>query len=83
MTGLGVWSCQWRELRPITFGGASTNNTAREGEGGGGEAAGPSSEHADGDEEQGYGRGRGRGRGRDGGGEYEMVTLKGETEVTT
>jgi protein SYS1 len=22
MTGLGVWTCRWRELRPISFGGA-------------------------------------------------------------
>lgn len=28
MTFLGIWSCQWRELRPINFGGSpnSTNN---------------------------------------------------------
>jgi ABC-type nickel/cobalt efflux system permease component RcnA len=65
MTGLGMWVCQWRELRPITFGGSaaeSTNHTA---------------EDAVGDEEMGHGRSR-RGRGRDGAGEYEMVGLKGE-----
>jgi hypothetical protein len=72
MTSLGVWSCQYRELRPITFGGSSTaqNNTAVEGA----SEAGPSK---GGDEEQGYGR-RGRGRGRDGAGEYEMVGMKGD-----
>jgi len=72
MTSLGVWSCQWRELRPINFGGSSTaqateNTTTEASEGG--------------DEEQGYGRGRGRGRGRDGAGEYEMVSIKPEAET--
>ncbi|KAI9049427.1 hypothetical protein LZ554_006461 [Drepanopeziza brunnea f. sp. 'monogermtubi'] len=75
MTALGVWACQWRELRPINFGG-----------GGGGVAAGSSAagaavpadggEGPAGDEELGLGRGRGRGRGRDGAGEYEMVGMK-------
>ncbi|KAH9208575.1 integral membrane protein S linking to the trans Golgi network-domain-containing protein [Leptodontidium sp. 2 PMI_412] len=69
MTALGVWACQWRELRPITFGGSAaqtaTNDLPTTGEGAG-------------DEEMGYGRGRGRGRGRDGAGEYEMVGMKGE-----
>jgi len=73
MTSLGVWSCQWRELRPINFGGAST--TAASGEGANTDA------REGGDEEQGYGRGRGRGRGRDGAGEYEMVSIKPEAET--
>ena len=30
MTSLGVWACQWRELRPINFGGKSA---ARQGSG--------------------------------------------------
>lgn len=84
MTGLGVWSCQWRELRPINFGGnsSSANNT--------GTTAGSSSLQnagegsvADGgagdqfDEELGYGRGRKKSRfGRDGTGEYELVAMK-------
>ncbi|TVY19146.1 Protein SYS1 [Lachnellula arida] len=72
MTSLGIWSCQWRELRPIHFGGSSTaqvteNTTTEASEGG--------------DEEQGHGRGRGRGRGRDGAGEYEMVSIKPEAEA--
>jgi len=32
MVSLGVWSCRWRELRPITFGG---NNGRKKGAGGG------------------------------------------------
>jgi len=71
MTFLGVWSCQWRELRPINFGGSI--NTG-EGQGQNNEEVGPSGEGEDGVD---YSRGRGRGRGRDGGGEYEMVGLKG------
>ncbi|KAG4428327.1 hypothetical protein IFR05_016194, partial [Cadophora sp. M221] len=37
MTALGVWACQWRELRPITFGGsaaqAATNDVPATGDG--------------------------------------------------
>ena len=66
MTSLGVWACQWRELRPINFGSKST---ARQG----GSAA---------EEDVGESRGRGRGRGRDGAGEYEMVGLNdGDSNV--
>lgn len=67
MTFLGVWSCQWRELQPINFGGGggptrSTRQTAN------------SSPHI---EEEGVSYvGRGRGRGRDGGGDYEMVAMR-------
>ncbi|KAG9235319.1 integral membrane protein S linking to the trans Golgi network-domain-containing protein [Amylocarpus encephaloides] len=74
MTSLGVWSCQWRELRPITFGGSSAVQPASN------NAVEASAEQG-GDEEQGYGRGRGRGRGRDGAGNYEMVGMKPETET--
>lgn len=75
---MGVWGCQWRELRPIyNFGGnggratggsgASTENghTGGDPEGGG-----------MGDEEMGFTRGRGRGRGRDGLGEYELESIR-------
>lgn len=67
MTTLGIWSCQWRELRPINFGGGtggrdSEAQNTRELEVGA----------EDGD--VGYGRVRG-GRGRDGGGVYEMVGM--------
>lgn len=78
MTSLGVWTCQWRELRPINFGGSNSNtgsSTAQAGEHSGEGAR----DEAGGDEETAYGR-RGRARGRDGAGEYEMVTMKGEEE---
>jgi hypothetical protein len=75
MTSLGIWSCQWRELRPIIFGGSSTAQREQ-----GANAMAASASEAD-DEEQGYGRGRGRGRGRDGAGEYKMVDMKGEGEA--
>lgn len=73
MTSLGVWTCQYRELRPINFGGSAQSTT--------GESSMAASTNEGGDEEQGYGRGRGRGRGRDGAGEYEMVGMKGEGEA--
>lgn len=81
---LGVWGCQYRELRPVFFGGGgigggatgagNSNNNANGSAAGGGEG---SSQAADGDEEQGFSRGRGRGRGRDGAGEYEMMKMNG------
>lgn len=74
MTFLGMWACQWRELRPINFGGGGgLSRSARQGDG---------AAEAQGDEGAGYGRGRGRGRGRDGAGEYEMVEMaEGEGNV--
>lgn len=68
MTTLGVWSCRWRELRPISFGGGA----------GGGKNGEVRDERVERglDEGMGYGRGRG-GKGRDGGGEYEMVGMEG------
>ncbi|KAK2626209.1 hypothetical protein QTJ16_004471 [Diplocarpon rosae] len=67
MTALGLWACQWRELRPINFGGPAVQATN-----------GIPAEEGDtaGEEEQEYARGRGRGRGRDGAGVYEMVGMK-------
>ena len=44
MTSLGVWSCRYRELRPINFGGSSTAQPS--------ENAATSSEAGAGDEEQ-------------------------------
>ncbi|KAL2753179.1 hypothetical protein ACRALDRAFT_1072270 [Sodiomyces alcalophilus JCM 7366] len=76
--GLGVWGSQWRELRPIFFGGGG-------GDSGGNRAHEDRIRHEnggpveDGDPEQGVSSGRGRGRGRDGGGEYEMVGMKGDS----
>lgn len=70
MTSLGIWSCQWRELRPINF-GANANATSAE-QGASGEAVE--------DDGNGFERGRGRGKGKDGGGEYEMVRMKNGSE---
>ncbi|KAJ0116835.1 hypothetical protein J7T55_009986 [Diaporthe amygdali] len=83
---LGVWGCQYRELRPVFFGGGgigggsssnNNNNNTANGSAAGGNGGEGSSQAADGDEEQGFSRGRGRGRGRDGAGEYEMVKMNG------
>jgi hypothetical protein len=67
MTSLGIWACQYRELRPIRFGGGATRQAN-------------SSNNGDGEENHddlaGYAMGRGRGRNRDGGGSYEMVGMK-------
>lgn len=70
MTSLGVWSCQYRELRPINFGGSAASAPATNHE------AGSFSQTVE-DEEDGVGNGR-RGKGKDGGGEYEMVRMNGE-----
>ncbi|KAF2001117.1 hypothetical protein P154DRAFT_465001 [Amniculicola lignicola CBS 123094] len=69
MTSLGVWACQWRELRPINFGGN-------------GGATKPQANGSAAEDGGGESRGRGRGRGRDGAGEYEMVGMgEGENSV--
>lgn len=47
MTSLGVWACQWRELRPINFGSKTTTGQQSGADDGVGESRG---------------RGRGRGR---------------------
>ncbi|KAH8668610.1 integral membrane protein S linking to the trans Golgi network-domain-containing protein [Xylariales sp. PMI_506] len=76
---LGMWGCRWRELKPISFGGAARTAAAAAAAAAGGNDAGASAEAGGqeaGDEEMGFSRGRGRGRGRDGGGEYEMVGLQ-------
>ncbi|KAK2846320.1 hypothetical protein FQN49_005844 [Arthroderma sp. PD_2] len=68
MTFLGMWACQWRELRPIAFGG-QPNAGSRQ------------NQATDADIESGIdlenlSRGRGRGRDRDGGGDYAAVASK-------
>lgn len=85
---LGIWGCQYRELRPVFFGGqqggggSGGGQTTANGSAGVGPNGEGSSGAADGisagDEEQGFSRGRGRGRGRDGAGEYEMVKMNGQ-----
>jgi ABC-type nickel/cobalt efflux system permease component RcnA len=64
MTSLGVWACQYRELRPISFGGVGSRQTNANNNGG------------DEENQDGFAMGRGRGRNRDGGGNYEMVAMK-------
>ena len=56
-TGVGVWSCRWRELQPINFGGRSP----RAGGGNGGE-----------EEDAGFEMGERRGK-EERGGRYEVV----------
>lgn len=67
MVSLGMWACQWRELRPINFGGAGVGATNQ--------TQGTQNESAD-EVTAGQSRGRGRGRNRDGFGDYEMVAMK-------
>jgi len=85
MNFLGIWACQWRELRPINFGGGGGATRSRQTNPGtngnaNGTVGGGSGEGGQ-DGEVGFGRGRGRGRGRDGAGEYEMVTIKEGDEI--
>ncbi|MCJ1355918.1 MAG: hypothetical protein MMC33_005911 [Icmadophila ericetorum] len=84
MTAGGIWSCQWRELRPMSFGAAAKVVkvvNAVSGVDDAGDDHSTTNESVQGgggaeDEEVGFGRGRGRGKGRDGG-EYEMLRMKG------
>lgn len=83
MTLGGLWACQWRELRPVKFGGsAASNNSKSSGGGARGQEEVAARAGDEGVLEQGEGEGyevgghRGRGRGRDGGGLYEMVGMK-------
>lgn len=82
---LGTWGCRYRELKPISFGGGGSSaanggvSGIGEGSSSGGAGVGEGGPGVEGDEEEGFSRGRGRGRGRDGGGEYEMVAMKGDT----
>ena len=89
MTFLGVWACQWRELRPLSFGGAAATGPKAKMTPALAPGVGPGHEdEEDGDEEEvetGAQNGGGLGlsrmwgalRGKDGGkGEYEMVGMK-------
>jgi hypothetical protein len=67
MVSLGVWACQWRELRPMAFGGKGKGKTdSRPEENAAGEGA---------SEGVGFEMGHGRGRGKDGAGTYEMLKM--------
>ncbi|KAL5335721.1 integral membrane protein S linking to the trans Golgi network-domain-containing protein [Aspergillus crustosus] len=65
MTSLGIWACRYRELQPISFGGIASSV-----------AAAASSQT--GESSNGLLSGRGRNAG---GGEYEMVNMKGDNAV--
>lgn len=73
MTSVGVWACQWRELKPINFGGHG-RSTAGPSNSQAPESATEEEEEEDVESVE-YTRGRGRGRGRDGAGNYEMVGM--------
>ena len=71
MTSLGIWSCQWRELQPINFGGSGGRNKSSQA------TSGPVSGGANGipaEEEVGFSRLKGKGRGLDGADVYELVS---------
>lgn len=70
LSSVGIWACQWRELKPINFGGRPTVAVA---------TPEPNSQDSN-DEGEGFSRGRGRGRGRDGSGAYEMVEMLGQED---
>lgn len=61
MIFLGVWACQWRELKPISFGGKGKQPVT-------------ASDPAAVEEGAGFAR-EGRGAGNDGAGVYEMVGM--------
>lgn len=69
MIFVGMWACQHRELRPITFTGLE-----------GSSQAGSSSQQTGGDSQQESSFGRGRGRERSLQNEYEMDRLKANGE---
>ncbi|KAK0894003.1 hypothetical protein LTR91_011010 [Friedmanniomyces endolithicus] len=70
MTSVGIWACQWRELRPMAFGGKSSKGTQA------GATDGHAIEPSAMEEGEGYAIGSaGRSRGRDGAGAYEMVGM--------
>lgn len=67
MISLGMWACQWRELRPMAFGGKSKQQA----EPGAVENGHPPET----DDGAGFEMGSGRAGGRDGAGAYEMVGM--------
>ncbi|OGM45828.1 protein sys1 [Aspergillus bombycis] len=71
MTFGGIWACQWRELRPISFGGIAGSST--------GQSSGSSSQPPA--DRGSPSRGRGRERSLQGEGDaYEMAEMKGVGE---
>jgi protein SYS1 len=86
MTFFGIWACQYRELRPINFGGlgessSTANTTDSNPQPGDPLSQDPQVRDADKESESDHrflsiSRGRGRGRNRDASDDYEMVTMK-------
>ena len=68
MVSLGMWACQWRELKPFAFGGSGNSKGKQPAvdTGGGAEAEGEGFE---------MGNPAMGGRGRDGASAYEMVGM--------
>ncbi|KAJ5692980.1 hypothetical protein N7462_002403 [Penicillium macrosclerotiorum] len=66
MTFLGMWACQHRELKPITFGGFGSSSQ---------EGSSSQTNGADSQAESSFGRGRGRERSLQAG-EYEMDDMR-------
>ena len=73
MTFLGVWSCRWRELQPINFGGGGGPNRSVGKE--------DDTREVQEDDEIGSSKGKGRGRERDGLGEFEMIGMQDINET--
>ncbi|KAF7587007.1 hypothetical protein BBP40_007873 [Aspergillus hancockii] len=71
MTFGGMWACQWRELKPISFGGVAGSGT--------GQSSGSSSQPPAGGGSPSRGRGRERSSQGDSG-DYEMAVMKGVGE---
>jgi len=86
MTFIGIWACQYRELKPISFGGlvgssSAANTTDSNSQPGDPSSQDPQVGDANKEPESGHqflssSRGRGRGRNRDASDDYEMVTMK-------
>lgn len=66
MVFLGVWACQWRELKPISFGGKSK----------------ATADPATVEEGAGFALNNQQGGGRDGAGVYEMIGMPSRDGAT-
>lgn len=74
MIALGIWACQWRELKPMAFGGSGGGPKGK-GKERAGEGAG-NGQSPEADDGEGFVMdGGSRGKGRDGAGSYEMVGI--------
>lgn len=73
MIFVGMWACQYRELRPIAFGGSGAGSSSNDQRSSARQTPMADVEMGD---LAGFALGKGRGRNRDGGGEYEVVADK-------